>query len=485
MSDYADHDAVGLAELVRTGQATPADLAIEARRRMDAADAQYNFVAHRFDVTAALDALPDEAPFRGVPFLFKDQLELRGLPMTYGSRLLRDHRPDHTHPLAQRFVDAGFVPLGRTTMSELGLVPTTESALFGATHNPWRRGHSPGGSSGGAAVAVAAGVVPLAHAVDGGGSIRIPASACGLVGLKPSRGRLPDHPDDPPQGFVSHFAVTRTVRDAATLLDVVAAREPRGRFSLPAPARPWALTAADDPAPLRIGVTATGFFGEPLHPEVRDALDRTASRLADLGHRVAPVASPVHAERFAAAFEVLWCTGAGVFFKIAQRDAPLPPLVRRLTRRPGAFRMLTALARGTEAFTRRLAAREARLSPSDLWLAEQALEQTAADLRDFHDDHDLWLTATLTRPPPPHGDLDPNVSDDELKQQLFGLIAFTPIANATGVPAISIPAGLSTGGLPLGAQFIAPMGAEDRLLALAGQVERAHGWPRRTAARAA
>ncbi len=460
-------DAVGLAELVSRGAVSPRELVREALRRLEAADALHHFVAHRFDAEAELGAMPSTGRFRGVPFLLKDQLEVAGQPVTYGTRLLGGYRPSHTHPLARRFAEAGLVVLGRTTMSELGLLPTTESRAYGDTHNPWAPGHSPGGSSGGAAVAVAAGVVPMAHAADGGGSIRIPASACGLVGLKPSRGREPRWPDDPPQGFVSHFAVTRSVRDAAALLDVVRVDD----------GPPFEASTIRPPGSLRIGLTAEGFWGEPLHADVHTVLTYVAARLGELGHHVEPSATPVDDEPFAEAFQVLWCTAAGVFLKIAQREAPLPPWLRRLTASPGVFRRLTALGRAVEPFTRRLARVEAALSPSDLWLAEQALDRTSDQVRSYFEGQDLWLTATMSLPPPRHGFLDLRAPDDAVRQQLFGLIGFTPIANATGIPAISLPGGLSSTGLPIGIQLMAPWGREDRLLAVARQLEQAWGWP--------
>ncbi|MEN0062416.1 MAG: amidase family protein [Myxococcota bacterium] len=470
MEDYEEHDAVGLADLVARGEVSPAELVREAQRRIEDHDPTYGFIAHRFDAEVALTALPSSGPFRGVPFLLKDQLEVAGQPMTLGSRLLKDWTPPHTHPLASRFVETGLVPLGRTTMSELGLLPTSESAAFGVTHNPWAKGYSPGGSSGGAAVAVTAGVVPIAHAVDGGGSIRIPASACGLIGLKPSRGRHPGWADDPPQGFVSHFAVTRTVRDTAALLD--ATYVSAGRFRLPAPEVPYASVIERDPAPLRIGLTPTGLFGEAPHPEVLASLTSTVEQLVALGHTVEEVRPPLEVDRFVAAFRVLWATAAGIFLAIAQRDAPLPSWLRPLTRPPTVFRLLTALSGGVEPFTRRLARLQQALAPTDLWLAEMDLEAAAASLQIYFETYDLWLTPTLLQPPPKHGFFDLGLSDEALGRQIFGLIGFTAIANGTGIPAISLPAGLAAG-LPVGVQFMAPMGREDRLLALAGQLERA------------
>ncbi|MGF1467598.1 MAG: amidase [Sandaracinaceae bacterium] len=473
-------DATALAELVARREVTPEELATRAVARLEAVQPALNAVVHRFDVERSLAEMPEDGPFRGVPFLFKDELEVAGRPMTLGSRLLAGYRSSTTHPLARRMLDAGLVPLGRTNMSEVGLLPTTEPHAYGPTQNPWRLGASPGGSSGGSAAAVAAGVVPLASAGDGGGSIRIPASACGLVGLKPSRGRQPMGVDDPPQGFVVHHVVTRSVRDAAALLDATAGGH-AGRWSLPRPREPFRDSVERDPEPLRVAMTLSGFAGERIDPEVREVVARTARRLEALGHRVEEVDAPIEPAPFAQAFRMLWCAAAGVFLRIAEREAPLPDWVRPLTRRPGVFRALTALPlRGgpvVEPLTRRLAGLEARLRPSDLWLAQLAMEEDAERLRGFFGDHDLWLTPTLTRPPPKVGELDLDASDDEVERQLFGLVGFTPVANVTGLPALSVPAGQSSEGLPIGAHLLAPMAREDRLLAIAAQLERAHPWP--------
>lgn len=448
-------------------------------------------MVHRFDLDAELERAESSAgPFAGVPFLMKDEVEIAGLPMTYGSNLLRGYVSTHTHPIAARFRDAGFVMLGRTNMSELGLLPVTEPVAHGPTHNPWKLGHSPGGSSGGSGAAVAAGIVPIAHGGDGGGSVRIPAAACGLVGLKPSRGRHPMGVDDAPQGFVVHHGLTRTVRDSAALLDHVSGAHAQ-RFSLAAPRGSFREAAARDPAPLRIGFTPRGFLGEALAPSVNAEITRLAQRLEGLGHRVEEVAVPIDTRAYAEAFRALWATAAGVFLKLAQRAAPLPAWVKRFVS-PRQFRALTAipsdLARGqsgpplrprVEFFTRWLAAREAEHSPSDLWIAQLELEAAAQRLREFFGSHDLWLTSTLSTPPPRIGALAVDgLDEDAMQRALFGLVGFTPIANGTGFPAISVPAGISEEGLPVGAHFLAPMGREDRLLALAGQVERAHPWTR-------
>lgn len=468
--EYIRADAVQIAELVAAGEVTARELAELALSRAHRLQPQLNCIVHWLDPEPWLEQ-PGDGPFRGVPWMLKDQLELAGTPMTLGSRLLADHRPAHTHPVGQGFLDAGFVPLARTNMSELGLVPATEPDAYGPTHNPWRRGYSPGGSSGGSAAAVAAGIVPLAHAADGGGSIRIPASACGLVGLKPTRGLLPTWSEDPPQGFVHHFAVTRSVRDTAAALDALLGTDHHRRASERCPE-----------APLRIGVSTRGFLGEPLDAEVTAAVERTARTLEALGHRVEPVDNPLEPYGFARSFGVLWSAAAGVFFKVAHREAPLPGWLRRLTAHPRVWRTLLGLpVKGgsplVERFTRRLAGMESGRAPSDLWLAEQALVAAAEQVRVHFTDWDLWLTPTLTRPPDPHGALSLHGSVEELERDLFGLIGYTPIANATGIPAISVPAGLSARGLPLGAHLMAAHHREDRLLAVAGQLERARPWP--------
>lgn len=478
--EYVTHDATSLAGAVARGDVTAEELVALAQGRIDALNPALNAVMHRFDPAQDL-ARPRTGPFAGVPLLFKDLIEVEGEPMTLGSRLLADHIAPRTHPFAARLLDLGFVRLGSTNMSELGLAPISEPDAYRPTHNPWKPGTSAGGSSGGAAAAVAAGLVPLAHATDGGGSIRIPAAACGLVGLKPSRGRVPADATDPPQGFVSHLAVTRTVRDTAGLLDAMAVDHPPQRFSLPAPLEPYATLAERDPAPLRIAFTTQGLAGESADKNVREAVERTAERLEALGHAVARRPSPIEADAFIFAFKVLWSTAAGVFLKSVQRQADFPPWFERLTRPPWVFRFLTSLPFGAprvEPFTRRLARIEARWSPSDLWLAEQTLETATETLWRFFDEVDVWLTPTTLQPAPRHGALSLRGPVQAVEKRLFAHVSYTPLANATGWPALSLPAGLSDDGRPIGAQFLAPLGREDRLIALAGQLERAHPWPR-------
>lgn len=506
--DYVKLDAVGLAEAIRAGALSAEEaqrLAIEELERC----ADLAFLAHRFERPPTRNRDP-AAPFAGVPFLLKDQLELEAHPLTLGSRLLAGSTARRTHPFVQDLLDAGLVTLGRTTMSELGFLPTTEPLTQSPTRNPWNPAYSPGGSSGGAAAAVAAGVVPIAHASDGGGSIRIPASCCGLVGLKPSRGRHAMAPWDPPLGFVCEHVVSRTVRDTAAMLDALHGPSP-GQYAVPPPERPYRETARRDPPPLRIGVTFHGLYGERLHPEVDSALRAAARALEGLGHPVEEVEPPFATEELAPAFGVLWAAAAGVTTRVGMRTMELTsksPLARALARRRGGLRTLLTLPDRSgpriQRFTRFLMGRDADLSPSELWLAHLVFAEMQTDLAQwFAGGFDLWLTATLNRPPARIGEIDldhlvprrwralsrgasrwarrglpVSARDDQIARYLLGYTGYTPLANVTGVPALSLPMGRSEAGLPLGMQLTAPVGREDRLLALAGQWERAHPWPR-------
>jgi amidase len=336
MSELSTLDATAQAELVRTGAASPLELVDAAIARIERHDAELNAVIVRLFDSAratAMSPLRDDAPFRGVPILVKDLLAtVGGTPYAGGLRLLKEagYRSPHDSYLVARLRGAGFVIAGKTSCSELGIVPTTEPVAWGPSRNPWNAGHSTGGSSGGSAAAVAAGLVPIAHANDGGGSIRIPASCCGLVGLKPSRGRAslgPDH-GDVMGGLVNEGVVARSVRDAAALLDVLAGAEPGDPYAAPPPARPFAAEVGAPAGTLRVGfatryMTPTGQL-TTIHPECAAAVHATAKLLADLGHRVEEVELPaLHKPEYVARFLAVWSAGVA-----ADLDA-LEPLVRR------------------------------------------------------------------------------------------------------------------------------------------------------------
>lgn len=510
---YAELDGVAVAELLRQGGATREEVLGVARARLARLEPTLSMIAHAFDPPEPDGASrpPEDAPFSGVPFLLKDELELEGTPMTVGVSLLTGNVCTRTHPFLGRVLATGLRPFGRTVMSELGLLPITEPVGRQPVRNPWSLEHSAGGSSGGSAAAVAAGVVPLAHGGDGAGSVRIPASACGLVGLKPSRGRHPLSSMDPPFGYVTHSCLSRTVRDTARFWDAVAASTP-GRYWVPPPERRYEDVAGRDPEPLRIGVTLHGAFGEPLHPEVDRALRSAARRLEALGHPVEEVKAPVSGEDLGRSMGILWAAGAGVLPRLVARALEAREDARwalPILRRRRALRRLLALpdlkGQRLERFTRWLALRDEDNTPSELWLAHLIFGEMSDALEHwFSTKVDLWLTATLTRPPfrlgelrmdallPPvtsfwrqlhrtrrqRGGLPASPGDEALARALLGYVGYTPLANATGLPAISLPMGLTEAGVPLGLQLFAPIGREDRLLAVAGQWERAHPWPK-------
>lgn len=475
--DLGSIDAVETARLIRQGDVELRDVVMAAWTRIRALDPALGFMVHSFDPEEAIERAedgPEAAPLRGVPFLFKDELELAGRPMTLGSRLLSGFEPAATHPAATRMLSAGLVPLGRTKMSELGLLPITEPAAYGPTHNPWITGRSPGGSSGGAAAAVAAGAVPIAHAADGGGSIRIPASACGLVGLKPSRGRLPAAPSDPPAAFVVHGCLSRTVRDTAAFLQAVSAVRPSSsRLALP-PTHP------PSDRRLRIGITRTGMFDEEPDAAVAQALDDAAETLRRAGHAVERVDPPVDVPAFTAAFRVLWAAGAGVFLRRVHQALleKAPDWTRSVLDRDGLFRALVSLPRRrVEPFTLRLARWQDSMTPSALWLAEQNFARMESDFSEFFSQWDLWMGPTLMRPPVDIGGLETSGSDDDVEQSLLSYVGWLPVANATGLPAISVPSTPAPDGQPLGVQFMAPWGADQRLIDVASELERLAPWP--------
>lgn len=470
--EIAALDATGQAELVRRREVSPAELVEGAIERLERLDPRIHAVVHRAldeaRVRARAASLPD-GPFRGVPFLLKDLGGTQaGQPYSGGMRAL--HRAGFRETvdswLVRRFDAAGLVPLGRTSTPELGLLPTTEPEAFGPTRNPWSLGHGAGGSSGGSAAAVAAGIVPLAHASDGGGSIRIPASSCGLVGLKTTRGRCSFGPSAGERwsGFSVEFAVTRSVRDAATLLDAVAGPQCGDPYFAPPPSRPFGEAPGAKTGRLRVGILREppANRGLELHPECRAAADRAAALLRDLGHDVDEAHPP------------------------ALDD---PATILTYVRVVGAN-----VAQAVEGWGRRLGR---ALGPDDVepltWaLAERSKEMTAPQLLDCIDEvhafgrrlaawwdegWDLLVTPTTAQPPPEIGWLT-STREDPLRAFLrsapFG--AYTSPFNLSGQPAISLPLHQTADGLPVGAQIVAAYGREELLLSVAARLEEAAPW---------
>ena len=485
---YGDHDAVGLAELVRQGEVHPLELVEAAAMRIDEVNPVINAVVWERLAAARLEAATRavDGPFGGVPILIKDLVVEEGKPTTFGSVFFRNYVGDATSEFRRRIDTAGFIDLGRTNTPEFGLLPTTEPVLHGPTRNPWNTLHSAGGSSGGAAAAVAAGIVPLAQGSDGGGSIRIPASATGLFGLKPSRGRNPRRPGTSLDYLSVEHAITRSVRDSAALLDAVHGAAPGDRYWAPPPSSTFLEAAGRDPEPLRIAFTVRDFRGNRVHPEVEVAVVETARLLEHLGHHVVEAAPDIDGDALGAAFLELWAALAGTAFGLVLDGAEaLKPVVGKLRRAVGDRRAMRLIARADqrssgmppfEPFTIELADRSSRRSQVDLMSAEAVLQAIAHETGAFLTRHDLLLTPVLGAPPVPIGFIDQGLPWEELIEFIFRYVAFTPLGNFAGLPAMSVPIHWTPDGLPVGSHFIGRLGDEETLLSLAGQIERAEPW---------
>jgi amidase len=462
-----------MAGLVSRGEIAPAELVDDAITRIEKLNPQLNAVIrHRFEQarSEAAGTLPD-GPFRGVPLVLKDLVcYSAGEPVHEGMRLLKEAGwvSPVDQELSRRFRAAGFVVVGRTNTPELGILPTTEPLAYGPTHNPWDLSRSPGGSSGGSAAAVASGMVPVGHANDGGGSIRIPASECGLVGLKPSRGRVSLAPEwgDVFGGLVCELAVTRSVRDTAAVLDAVAGAVPGDPYAAPPPARPYREEVGADPGRLRIGVQATAPGGVATHSDCVTAAETAGRLLESLGHQVEASRIPAldHPD-YSQKFVLVWSSGTAY-----DLDHYWPSRLGRSITQDDVEPLTWALAELGRSHSAAdfLAARE--------WLQSNSRQVAAW----FEDGYDLLVTPTLAEPPPVLGEFD-SPADNPL-QGLFraaSLVPFTPPFNVTGQPAISLPVHWNSNGLPIGVQLVASYGREDVLIRVAAQLERAQPWARR------
>ncbi len=486
--DYEQHDATSLAHLVASGELRASELVETAAERIERRNHTINAVVSR-RIEAALasvdDSPPPPGPFGGVPFLIKDLISETGEPFTMGSVFFRDFIGVVTPEVIHRFRRAGLISLGRTNTPEFGLLPTTEPRLFGPTRNPWDLDHSPGGSSGGAAAAVAAGIVPMAHASDGGGSIRIPTSACGLFGMKPSRGRVPLYPPATADFVSTSFCVSRSVRDSAGLLDEVAGHLPGARFTPPSPPISYREAAAEDPARLRIAFTVHDFNGEPVHPDCAAAVSNTVSLLEALGHDVEEAAPKLDGALIADAFLQWWKAMPQAGFLLILQEVERRTGGKALRRILGDARTMKAIARldkrrsgrdGFEPFTWTLVERALQMTPGDLLLATNDLQQSSYELGRFLGEYDVLLTPTLGQPPKRIGELDQTTPFEQFEEELGRYVPFTPIPNFAGVPAMSVPLAWNEEGLPIGSHFIGRHGEEHVLFSLAGQLERAHPW---------
>jgi amidase len=416
---------------------------------------------------AATNGLPD-GPFRGVPFLVKDLgAEVAGVEIGEGSRFLRGFISDTDQELVARHRRAGLVLVGKTSTAEFGLLPTAESRRHGPTANPWDLTRTAGGSSGGSAAAVAAGLVPFAHGNDAGGSIRFPASCCGLFGFKPTRGRNPLGPryGDLFGGLVVEHALTRSVRDSAALLDATQGPMPGDPYVAPPPQRPFAAEVGRDPGRLRIGYSLRTPGGQPVHPDCVGALHEAVALLTELGHDLVEADLPGLDERVGSAIGTVY-RAATVWI--------VEHWTRRVGRTPGDDEL--------EPMTRAYLEQGRGIGAGQYLLAVEDLQAFARTVAGFLTGIDAWLTPTLAQPPLPLGELVSTEDDPQRAERAMG--AFVPfpavVANVTGGPAMSVPLHWSAAGLPIGVHLLGRYGEDAALFRLAGQLERARDWTRRT-----
>ena len=467
LEEYGGLDGLGLAAAVREGRTTAAELARLALEAIELLDPRLNAVAETYAEAGTGLAAPAGA-FAGVPFLFKDAGAAQaGRRQEMGSRLLAGRVVRESSFLADRFGAAGLVAVGRSNVPEFTLSLSTESALHGPTRNPWDTGLLAGGSSGGAAAAVAAGIVPLAHATDTAGSIRIPASACGIVGLKPSRGRVTHGPGagEPFMGLDAEFAVTRSVRDTAALLDAVSGPAAGDPCPLPPPPRPYLDELGAPLERLRIAVATEAWGGYATDPEIVRGVVQLASDLEGEGHVVEEAKPRLEYERFIAASMTAWALGF---------DLTLEAFAREMDRPLDATTL--------EPVTLRLLEHARRVGAHDVVRAEATFNEIRREFGRFFESYDLLLTPTLLRKPEPLGRYSQRL-DLASFEEFFRLCdesgAFLPPFNLTGQPAISLPLLWSDEGLPLGVQFVARLGEESLLLRLAAMLEGARPWNQR------
>ena len=469
IDNYAEYDGIGLADLVAKKKVKPSELVDEAISRAEKLNPKLNAVVYA-DYDRARETArsrPPKGPFTGVPFFLKDILAFaQGMPTRQASRFFPDIPFDHDSLLTARFRAAGLIPLGKTNVPEFGLVPTTESKLYGACHNPWNLEYSTGGSSGGSAALVAAGVVPLAHANDGGGSIRIPASCCGLVGLKPTRGRTSYAPDfgDVIDGLGVDLVVSRSVRDTAAVLDGVAGNIQGDPYWAPEP-DDYLTGIRRKPKKLRIAFSTKKLDGRPLHVDCVAAVKNAAKLCAEAGHEVQEAMPDLDQTRLIPAFMALW--GANL-------AAGIDLLGQMTGQVPSADKF--------EGLTWGLYEAGKQITASQYLIAKAAIGQATRNAAEFHRTYDVWLTATLGSPPVKLGTFDMEERDPQKSYApIIDYVPFTAMQNATGQPAINLPLHWNKQGLPVGVQFVGRYGDELTLLKLAAELEDAAPWAERYA----
>ena len=464
LDEYSNQDATGLATLIRSREVSVAEVHDTARRAIAAVNPRINALAAPL-FEAPLDYAAD-GPFAGVPFALKDlACYAAGVPIRFGSRMVPpDFSISHDTELMKRWRAAGLATIGRTTTPEFGYNANCEALVYGSTRNPWDTGRIAGGSSGGAAALVGARALPVAHASDGGGSIRIPAAMCGVVGLKPTRGRVSVGPDTAESmfGLSVSFAMTRTVRDAAALLDAIEGHGVGEKYQIARPSRPYGKEVGADPGRLRIAISPKGWSPVPIARDCVAAVEKTAAVLAGMGHHIEEATPRFDLEAFDAAVETLFAGGLAAWIVGLAAMVGVKP-----TRDNIEAVNWSCLEQGR------------RMSAIDLMVALQATNKTCRAVGAFFQDYDALLTPTAAHAAPPLGYLnanEPGLDNDAWTRKLFAFGPFTALFNVTGQPAISLPLCVSEDGLPIGLQFAGRYGDEATLFRLAAQLEKSMPW---------
>lgn len=452
-TDLAELDGVATAARIKSGELAASEVLEAALARAEKVEPQINAMTNTyFDMARETEA--NDGPMTGVPFMVKDLYDWKGTVNTYGSRAFAEHVSQHQSPYMDALLGSGFRAFAKSASPEMGLLASTEPLSNGATRNPWNTDHIPGGSSGGAAAAVAAGVIPVAHATDGGGSIRIPASCCGLFGLKPSRDRQISHGDeDAPVRISINHVVSRSVRDSATVLAATERRDETKVFE------PTGLVTGPSTRRLKIGLAIDPVTGVGIDPEVKTATEAVAKLCESLGHEVVEVTQPFDGEEFTNAFLLYWAGGAGLFAKQAAKFKGVEP-------NPDIL----------EPWTLGLAQYAAQTPKEEHAKAIEYLLGSDKLYASMFPGIDVLLSPTLAKPPLKIGETAPTVDYETLRKRTLDFAAYTPLANAAGAPAMSVPLSWSKDGLPIGAHFSAAHGDEKTLLELAYELEEAQPW---------
>lgn len=468
LNEYASYDAVGLSELVRKGEITASELSTVANRAIDKLNPKLNFMTDRIPMDQVVFSAPEnQGVLQGVPFLVKGgNADIKGRPYEQASRYRFNLTPEENCEYVTRIRQAGASILGQTTMPEVTMSTVTESVYHGPTRSPWNLNHTPGGSSGGSASAVASGAVPIAHAGDGGGSTRIPAACSGLVGLKPTRARTPiDHSSI--FCFGAHSVVSRTVRDSAVALDALEGEEVGALYRVAPPARPYSDEVSIAPRPLKIGFTTVSPAGEPVHSDCVKAVHEAAKMCEAMGHSV-------EEKPIAYDWEIMFNAMTDIFCYPCTIGAEELEARTGVKAGPGNF----------EARTLAMLAHCKQLTIADFTRHLRELAAICHQVGHYFTQYDVFISPVVNQPPLPIGQLngdEPGITVQRWFEQIFSEFAsFTPIFNATGQPAISLPLYHSDMGLPIGVQFAAPHGDDATLFQLAGQLEQAMPWKDRT-----